>query len=239
MPAKEKIILALDVSDVKYAIEIIDRFKDYVEVFKVGLELFTAAGPALVQEIIRREKKVFLDLKFHDIPNTVMKAALNATRLGVYMFNLHASGGVEMMRKCKEAVVDLCLKENLQRPKLLGVTVLTGLSQEVLKGELGIQHSLRTHVKQLSKLSGEAGLDGVVASGHEVALLRNHFGKGFLIVTPGIRTSWSPPDDQKRTMTPRQAIREGADYIVLGRAVLSQSDPFKALELITAEILTA
>jgi orotidine-5'-phosphate decarboxylase len=239
MPAKEKIILALDVSDVKYALEIVDKFKDYVKVFKVGLELFTAAGPAIVEEIRERDKKVFLDLKFHDIPNTVIRAALNATRLGVYMFNLHASGGVEMMRRCKDAVVDLCLKENIERPKLLGVTVLTGLSQEVLKGELGIQHSLGTHVKQLSKLAGEAGLDGVVASGHEVALLRNHFGKGFLIVTPGIRTSWSPPDDQKRTMTPRQAIREGADYIVLGRAVMNQPDPFKALELITAEILTA
>ncbi|MCL4477075.1 MAG: orotidine-5'-phosphate decarboxylase [Nitrospirae bacterium] len=239
MPAKEKIILALDVSDVKYAIEIIDKFKDYVGIFKVGLEVFTAAGPAVVEEINRRDKKVFLDLKFHDISNTVIKAALNAVRLGAYMFNLHASGGLEMMRSCKEAVVDLCLRENIRKPKLLGVTVLTGLSQEVLKDELGIQHSLRTHVKQLSKLSAEAGLDGVVASGHEVAALRNHFGKNFLIVTPGIRTSWSPPDDQKRTMTPRQAIREGADYIVLGRAVMNQPDPFKALELITAEILTA
>lgn len=239
MPAKEKIILALDVSDVKYAIELVDKFKDYVGIFKVGLELFTATGPAVVEEINRRDKKVFLDLKFHDISNTVIKAALNATKLGAYMFNLHASGGLEMMRRCKEAVVDLCLRENIRKPKLLGVTVLTGLSQEVLKDELGIQHSLRTHVKQLSKLSVEAGLDGVVASGHEVAMLRNHFGKNFIIVTPGIRTSWSPPDDQKRTMTPRQAIREGADYIVLGRAVMNQPDPFKALELITAEILTA
>ncbi len=239
MPAREKIILALDVSDIKYALEIVDKFRDYVSIFKVGLELYTAAGSAVVGEIIRRDKKVFLDLKFHDIPNTVIKAALNATRLGAYMFNLHASGGLEMMRRCNEAVVDLCLRENLRKPKLLGVTVLTGLSQEVLKDELGIQHSIRTHVKQLSKLSVEAGLDGVVASGHEVAMLRNNFGKNFLIVTPGIRTSWSPPDDQKRTMTPRQAIREGADYIVLGRAVMNQPDPFKALELITAEILTA
>ena len=239
MSAKEKIILALDVSDSKYAIEIVDKFKDYVGIFKVGLELFTAGGPGVVAEIISRDKMVFLDLKFHDISNTVIKAALNAARLGVYMLNLHASGGLEMMRRCKESVVDLCLKENIRRPKLLGVTVLTGLSQDVLKNELGMQHSLRTHVKQLSKLSMDAGLDGVVASGHEVAMLRNHFGKDFLIVTPGIRTSWSPPDDQKRTMTPRQAIREGADYIVLGRAVMNQPDPFRALELITAEILTA
>ncbi len=239
MPAKEKIILALDVSDPKYALELVDRFADHVDLYKIGLELFTAGGPSIVEEINKRGKKIFLDLKFHDIANTVLKAALNATRLGVYMFNLHASGGTEMMRRCKEAVVELCLQENLRRPKMLGVTVLTGLSQEILKNELGVQHSLRTHVKLLSKLSVEAGLDGVVASGHEVAMLRSHFGKDFLIVTPGIRTSWSPPDDQKRTMTPRQAIREGADYIVLGRAVLNQSDPYKALELITAEILTA
>lgn len=239
MPAREKIIIALDVSDSAYALEIVDRFRDYVDVFKVGLELFISGGPNVVEEINKKGKRVFLDLKFHDITHTVTKAALAATRLGVYMFNVHASGGVEMMRRCKEAVVEFCLKENIRRPKILGVTVLTGLTQDVLKGELNIQHSLKTHVKQLSKLSVEAGLDGVVASGHEVAALRNHFGKNLLIVTPGIRTSWSPPDDQKRTMTPREAIREGADYIVIGRAVLNQPDPFKALELITAEILTA
>ncbi len=239
MPAREKIILALDVSDREYALNIVDRFADHVDIYKVGLELFISGGPVVVEEIKKRGKRVFLDLKFHDIANTVIKASLAAARLGVYMFNLHASGGTEMMRRAKEAVVDLCLKENISRPKMLGVTVLTGLSQEVVKGELGIQHSLRTHVKQLSRLSVSAGLDGVVASGHEVEMLRSHFGKDFLIVTPGIRTSWSPPDDQKRTMTPRQAVREGADYIVLGRAVLSQPDPFKALELIQAEILTA
>ncbi|HWR59268.1 MAG TPA: orotidine-5'-phosphate decarboxylase [Thermodesulfovibrionales bacterium] len=239
MAARDKIILALDVSDPRYALDLVERFTDHVDVYKVGLELFTAGGPSIVEEINSRGKKVFLDLKFHDIANTVTKAALNAARLGVYMFNLHASGGTEMLRRCREAVVELCLKQNIRRPKMLGVTVLTGLSQDILKGELGVQHSLRTHVKLLSKLSVEAGLDGVVASGHEVAMLRSHFGEKFLIVTPGIRTSWSPPDDQKRTMTPRQAIREGADYIVLGRAVLNQSDPFKALELITAEILTA
>lgn len=239
MPAREKIILALDVSDPQYALDLVDRFADHVDVYKIGLELFTAGGPSVVEEINKKGKKIFLDLKFHDIANTVMKAALNATRLGVYMFNLHASGGTEMMRRCREAVVELCLQKDIRRPKMLGVTVLTGLSQEILRDELGVQHSLRTHVKLLSKLSMEAGLDGVVASGHEVAMLRSHFGKDFLIVTPGIRTSWSPPDDQKRTMTPRQAIREGADYIVLGRAVLNQADPFKALELITAEILTA
>jgi orotidine-5'-phosphate decarboxylase len=239
MPAREKIILALDVSDAKYALDIVDRFTGQVDIFKIGLELFVSAGPGIVDEIQKRGKRIFLDLKFHDIPNTVVNAAVAATRLGVFMFNVHASGGFDMMRRCREAVVDLCLRENLRRPKLLGVTVLTGISQDVLKNELNIQHSVKAHVKQLAKLVQQAGLDGVVASGHEATAVRDHFGKDFIVVTPGIRASWSPPDDQRRTVTPREAIRAGADYIVLGRTVLNQPDPSKALELITTEILTA
>ena len=238
MAVKDKIILALDVSEASNALDIVDRFQGYVNLFKVGLELFSSTGPTVVEEIQKRGKKVFLDLKLHDIPNTVSKAAIAAVRLGVHMFNIHAGGGLEMMKRCRESVVEVCLNENIQRPKILGVTVLTGLSQEMLRNELGIQHSLKTHVKQLSILAKEAGLDGVIASGHEVVMLRNHFGKGFLIIVPGIRASWTPPDDQKRTMTPREAIKEGADYLVLGRAVLNQPDPFKAFELIETEILT-
>jgi orotidine-5'-phosphate decarboxylase len=196
-------------------------------------------GPGIVEEIQKRGKKVFLDLKFHDIPNTVTKAALSATRLGVYMFNVHTSGGFEMMRKCRDSVVEMCLKENLERPKILGVTVLTSLSREILTDELGIQYGLRTHVRHLSSLALKAGLDGVVASAREVELIRNHCGKCFIIVTPGIRPSWTPPDDQKRTMTPKEAIREGSDYLVIGRAVLQQPDPIKAVELISLEILAA
>jgi orotidine-5'-phosphate decarboxylase len=239
MPVRDKIILALDVSDRQNALDIVDRLRESVGVFKVGLELFVSVGPSIVDEIHRRGNKVFLDLKFHDIPNTVMKAAVAAARLGVHMFNVHAGGGLDMMRRCREAVAEHCLRENIPRPKILGVTVLTGLTQEALKNELSVSHSLKTHVRNLSKLAHEAGLDGVVASGHEVASIRSHFGKNFVIVTPGIRASWSPPDDQMRTMTPREAVREGADYIVLGRTVLNQPDPPKALELIATEILTA
>lgn len=239
MPYREKLILALDVAEPDYALDIVDKFSDYIDIFKVGMELFTTAGPKMVEEIHSRNKKVFLDLKFHDIPNTVSNAAIAATRLGVYMFNMHTSGGLEMMKRSRDSVVELCLKENLQKPKILGVTVLTSLSPQVLKDELGIQHSLRTHVRHLSGLALKAGLDGVVASGHEVSMIRSHCGKGFLIVTPGIRPSWSPPDDQKRTMTPKEALREGADYIVMGRSILHQDDPIKALELISLEILTA
>ncbi len=239
MMVREKLILALDVSDPGYAIELVDRFSDNIDVFKVGLELFTSAGPQVVKDIRERGKKVFLDLKFHDIPNTVARAALAATRLGVYMFNVHTSGGYEAMARCAGQVAELCLKDNLQRPKILGVTVLTSIAPEALKQEFGIQHTLKTHVKHLSSMAQRAGLDGVIASGHEVSMLRNKCGKDFLIITPGIRPSWYPPDDQQRTMTPRQAIREGADYLVVGRSVLSQEDPLKALDLIAVEMLTA
>jgi len=239
MSASEKIILALDISEYDYALDLVDRFGEYVGIFKIGLELFTACGPKIVDEIVgKRGRKVFLDLKFHDIPNTVSKAAIASARLGVYMFNVHASGGLEMMRRCKESVVEVCLKENIERPKILGVSVLTSLTREVLKNELGVQCGLRTHVKHLSALALRAGLDGVVASGREVEVIRGHCGNQFLIVTPGIRPSWTPPDDQKRTMTPKEAIRAGADYLVVGRAVMQQPDPLKALELISLEMLS-
>jgi orotidine-5'-phosphate decarboxylase len=186
-----------------------------------------------------RGKKVFLDLKFHDIPNTVTRAAVAATRAGVHMFNMHTSSGLDAMKRCRDAVHEICLKEQRERPKLLGVTVLTSLSPQVLKGEFGIQHSLRTHVKHLSSLAREAGLDGVVASGHEVAMIKKNCGRDFLCVTPGIRPSWSPPDDQSRTMTPREAMKQGADYLVVGRSILEQQDPLEALDLILTEMLTA
>ena len=150
---KGKLILALDVSEYDYAIELIDRFRDVIEIFKVGLELYTVAGPAIIKEIHKRDRKVFLDLKFHDIPTTVSKAGIAAARLGVFMFNVHASGGLDMMRQCREDVVNVCLKENLDKPRMIGVTVLTSMSQETLKSEIGVQHSLNTHVRHLAGLT--------------------------------------------------------------------------------------
>ena len=233
---RKKLILALDVPEYDHAVELIDRFSDVIEVFKVGLELYTIAGPAIIREIHKRGRKVFLDLKFHDIPTTVSRAGIAAARMGVFMFNVHASGGLDMMRKCSEDVINVCLRENLDKPRMIGVTVLTSMSQETLKHEIGIQHSLNTHVRHLAGLTLKAGLDGVVASAREAAMIRTHCGRGFLIVTPGIRPSWAPADDQSRTMTPKQALNQGADFLVMGRAILKQTDPMKAIELIHKEI---
>ncbi len=238
VPAQERLILALDVDSKQRAQDIVNRFADTVEVFKVGSELFTSAGPSIVEWIHQKGKKVFLDLKYHDIPNTVAKAAVQATKLSVEIFNVHASGGYEMMRRASEAVVETCLKYNLPRPKVLAVTVLTSIGDEEFKKELGFQHSIRTQVKHLTSLALKAGLDGVVASAHEASILRQKFGQDFLIVTPGIRPEWMPPDDQKRSVTPKEAMRMGANYIVVGRAVLAQQDPEKALELILLEVMT-
>ncbi|MCL4490535.1 MAG: orotidine-5'-phosphate decarboxylase [Nitrospirae bacterium] len=239
MSWKDKLIIALDVSNADRALDIVDRLGDYAGVFKVGFELFVSAGPSVVERIRNKGKKVFLDLKFHDIPNTVSKAAVAATRLGVYMFNAHTSGGLEMMVRCREAVDEVCLKEKLVKPKIVGVTVLTSLENGILKNELCIQHGVRAHVKHLALLALKAGLDGVVASPHEISMIKQNCGREFLVVTPGIRPSWVPPDDQKRTATPKDALREGADYIVMGRGIVKQDDPVKALELISLEILTA
>ena len=174
MPARDKIILALDVDDPDYAIEIVERFSGHINTFKVGLELFTAAGPSVVRAIHDRGKRVFLDLKFHDIPTTVAKAAAAATLLGVFMFNVHVSGGTEALKRCAGAVTETCLKENLPKPLVLGVTVLTSIGQQTLHDEFGVQHSLRTHVKHFAVLAASSGLDGVVASGHEVEMIKQH-----------------------------------------------------------------
>ena len=239
MGINEKLIIALDVDDYAYAVELVERLSPHIEIFKVGLELHTIAGSKIIEEIHRRGKKVFLDLKFHDIPNTVAKAGIAAARLGVFMFNVHASGGQDMMKKCRDEVVNACLKENISRPRIIAVTVLTSMSQDVLKQEIGIQHSLKTQVRHLAGLALKAGLDGVVASAEEASMIRGHCGRGFLIVTPGIRPDWASADDQRRLMTPKKALQEGADYLVMGRAILNHANPVRAIELIREEMARA
>ncbi|MBI5665544.1 MAG: orotidine-5'-phosphate decarboxylase [Nitrospirae bacterium] len=236
MEPRDRIILALDVSEYEDAIEIVRKFKGHIDTFKIGSELFTSVGPRIVKEIHLMGKKVFLDLKFHDIPNTVAKSALAAANLGVFMFNVHTLGGLAMMKHTAETLNRFCLEQNMDRPRLIGVTILTSINQEALRDELSVPVHMNTQVKHLAGLAQRAGLDGVVASPQDAEMIRSRFGKGFLIVTPGIRPSWSEMDDQKRAMTPRKAIQQGADYLVIGRAITSQPDPIGALRRIEEEI---
>jgi orotidine-5'-phosphate decarboxylase len=236
MEPRERLILALDVSDYEDAIDIVRKFKGHIDIFKIGSELFTSVGPRIIKEIHLMGKKVFLDLKFHDIPNTVAKSALAAAKLGVFMFNVHTLGGVAMMKHAAETLSRFSLEENMDRPRLIGVTILTSINQDALRDELSVCVHMNTQVKHLAGLAYGAGLDGVVASPEDAEMIRSRFGKGFLIVTPGIRPSWAAMDDQKRAMTPRKAVQHGADYLVIGRAVTSQPDPVSALMLIQEEI---
>ncbi|HSW62052.1 MAG TPA: orotidine-5'-phosphate decarboxylase [Dissulfurispiraceae bacterium] len=239
MPWKERLIIALDVDTAAAALSVVDRLGDDITTYKIGFELFVSAGTSVVQRIQERGKRVFLDLKYHDIPNTVARAAVAATRLGAFMFNVHASGGLDMMQRTVLAVNELCAREGLSRPRIIAVTMLTSMTNDILRNELTISHPVKTHVRTLAALAQKAGLDGVVSSPQETAMIKEQCGKEFLVVTPGIRPSWTPPDDQRRTATPQEAMRDGADFIVMGRAILTAEDPVKALELISLEMLSA
>ena len=203
--------------------------------FKIGKQLFTHAGPQAVRLIQGLCGEIFLDLKFHDIPNTVAKAAIEATRLGVKMFNVHASGSLEMMRTTVKEVERVCQRARLRRPIMLAVTVLTSLDQEDLQ-RVGVEHRVADQVVRLALLTKEAGMDGVVASPHEVADIRAACGRRFVIVTPGIRPTESRSDDQQRVMTPGDAVRAGVDYIVVGRPILEAKDPVSAARTIVVEM---
>jgi len=235
----ERIILALDVSDYNSAVDMVTKFKEHIEIFKVGSELFTSAGPKIIETIHSMGKKVFLDLKFHDIPNTVTRSSLAVAKLGVFMFNIHTMGGYEMMHAAARALRNSALDNNAVRPKLIGVTILTSIDQTALKDDLGIELRMSAQVKHLATMAERAGLDGIVASAGEAEMIRANTGKGFLIVTPGIRPSWVQTDDQKRTLTPKKALQMGADYLVIGRAITSQPSPLEALKRIESEIADA
>ena len=236
MKANERIILALDVPRYDEAMDIVRTFKDHIDIFKIGLELFTSAGPRIVEDINAMGKKIFLDLKFHDIPNTVSKSALAVAKLGVFMFNVHTFGGSEMMKEASKSLLRYSEENNLPRPKLIGVTVLTSIDNKTLRDDIGVGADMPDQVRHLASLANEAGLDGVVASPEDAADLRARFGDDFLIVTPGIRPSWSAMDDQKRASTPQAALKNGASYLVIGRAITSAPDPLNALKKIEDEI---
>jgi orotidine-5'-phosphate decarboxylase len=232
---KDRIIFALDVEHFHEALHWVTLLKDRVGIFKVGKQLFTHSGPKVIDMICQKGQKVFLDLKYHDIPNTVAKAGEEATKHQVAMFNLHALGGFEMMRKTVEASRAISKSLNLSRPIILAVTILTSMDEEGLK-EVGIQGPLIDEVGRLSLLAQKSEVDGVVASPQEIAIIRQRCGKRFLIVTPGIRHPSDKKDDQKRTLTPREAIEAGADYLVIGRPIKEAKDPIEAVQRIVEDI---
>lgn len=234
--AGEKIIVALDVETADEAREITRELSGYVGAFKIGLQLFSAAGPGLVREFTNAGIKVFLDLKFHDIPNTVAKASVEAARLGVWMFNVHAIGGSEMMSMAIKDVGAVCERENITRPLMIAVTVLTSSTQATLE-QIGIGGDVKNQVGKLARLAAGCGLDGVVASPQEVQTVRDAVdNRDFLLITPGIRQTLATPDDQRRVTTFGQALANGSDYVVIGRPIVKAQDRIKAVEQIIAEV---
>lgn len=232
---KDRIIFALDVEHFHEAQHWVTLLKDRVGIFKVGKQLFTHSGPKVIDMICQKGQKVFLDLKYHDIPNTVAKAGEEATKHQVAMFNLHALGGFEMMKKTVEASRAISKSLNLSRPIILAVTILTSMDEESLK-EVGIQGPLIDEVGRLSLLAQKSGVDGVVASPQEIGIIRQRCGERFLIVTPGIRHPSDKKDDQKRTLTPKEAISAGANYLVIGRPIKEAKDPLEAVQKIIEDI---
>ena len=236
---KDQLIVALDVATAAKALELHEALRDSVTTFKIGMQLFTAAGPDLVRQIVSRGSRVFLDLKYHDIPNTVAMAAVEATRLGVSIFNVHASGGREMMQRAAAAVAEVTEREGLPKPIILGVTVLTSADQETLQ-QLGVSESPAQLVKRLATLTKSSGLDGVVASAHELRLIRDEVrDANFVIVCPGIRSARDATQDQRRTMSAGEAIRAGANCLVVGRPVLNADQPVQAALALQEEIRAA
>lgn len=232
---KQRLIFALDVASLDEVKEYVSLLAEEVGLFKVGKQLFIHAGPQVVRLIHERGGQVFLDLKFHDIPRTVAKAGVEATRLGVRMFNLHASGSLEMMRLTVREANKVCRAENLRRPKILAVTVLTSLNKDDLK-RTGVVTGVENQVARLAKLAKEAGMDGVVASPLEVTRIRRECGRNFLLVVPGVRSRGESWDDQKRVLTPEEAMRAGADYLVVGKPIRDAHDPRDAARQIVQEM---
>jgi orotidine-5'-phosphate decarboxylase len=229
-----RIIIALDVENRDQALTLV-RTLPATRVFKVGLELFTAEGPRLLQDVRALGKDVFLDLKLHDIPNTVAEAARIGVRHGARMMTLHASGGEEMMARAAEAAKIEAEKRGIARPLLLGVTILTSLKNEIL-ASIGMIADTGAQVLRLAALARKAGLDGVVCSAQEIEIVRRETGPGFLIVTPGIRPAWAAAQDQKRIMTPAEAVAKGSDYLVVGRPVTQAASPREAFQKIVDEL---
>ncbi len=225
----DKIIVALDVATKRQALSLVEQLRDQVSFFKVGLQLYTAEGPEIVRAVLSTSAKVWLDLKLYDIPNTVARAVESASNLGVHMLTIHLSGGSEMIRAATAARPNKML--------LLGVTVLTSATEQTLR-EIGIADKVEDQVVRLAKLGVEADIDGIVASAHEIKMLRTEFGDKIKIAVQGIRPTWADPGDQKRFMAPRQAVEAGADYIGIGRPITAHRNPREAVAKVLDELHT-
>ena len=235
--SKDKIILPLDVDTAEKAVEMVTLLKDDVGAFKVGLELVNSAGLGVFEQIRKAGAgRIFYDSKFHDIPNTVAGASRAAARLGVWMFNVHCAGGAEMMRAARDAAVEQSAKLGRPCPLVIGVTVLTSIDQTILSDEMRVPGIVADQVVHLARLAQKAGLDGVVSSPHEIELIRDACGPGFVIVTPGVRPAGADIGDQKRVMTPSEAVAKGADYLVIGRPITKADAPVSAARLIAEGI---
>ena len=234
---KERLIFALDVDSFAQARRWVSLLHNDVGMFKVGKQLFTNCGPAVVQMVRDEGGEVFLDLKYHDIPNTVAKAGIEAARLGVKMFNVHTLGGAAMMSKMVEEVTAAARVEGFPLPIMLGVTILTSSSESDLR-DVGILKPVAEMVPLLAHLAQDSGLNGVVASAQELALIRDVCGASFVVVTPGVRPASAQQDDQQRVMTPAQAIAAGSDYLVVGRPISKATDPVAAAQDIVAQMLS-
>jgi len=234
----DQLLVALDVDTAADALALADRLRGVAGGFKIGNRLFTSHGPSFVSDLVSRGDRVFLDLKYHDIPNTVAGAIAAATRLGVWMVNVHAAGGLDMMRAAREAAVTEAARLSRPAPLVIAVTMLTSLSQEST-AQIGMAGALPAQVERLAALAQSAGLDGVVASPQEIGLIRARCGATFQIVTPGIRGAADSKGDQSRTLTAGEALSAGASYLVVGRPIIAASDPRQAAERIAAECRAA
>jgi orotidine-5'-phosphate decarboxylase len=229
-----QLIVALDVDTTEEAVSLADQLRGTVGGFKIGSRLFTSRGPSCMRELVDRGDRVFLDLKFHDIPNTVAGAVAAATRLGVWIVDVHAAGGAAMMRAAKEAALEEASRVSGSAPLVVAITVLTSFNRETLAA-VGVTAPIDAQVGRLASLSQEAGLDGVVASPHEIGLIRQACGPEFMIVTPGIRSATEAKGDQSRTMSAAQAMMAGASFLVVGRPIIAAADPRAAAERIALE----
>jgi orotidine-5'-phosphate decarboxylase len=235
--AKKHLCLALDVNSLSEAKKIAELLKDYVGLYKIGFQLFTKEGPKAVEVIRNIGGNVFLDLKYHDIPNIVANSAREAVNIGAYIFNVHASGGSEMMRAAVEATEEESQKRNIPKPIVIAVTLLTSINSEILSKEICSIHNVNDQVIHFAKLAKSAKVSGVVASPKEIKNIKKNCGNDFIILTPGIRPLWSVgKDDQKRITTPGEAIRLGSSYIVIGRPILKVNDPIEAVKKILNEM---